>query len=439
MSNQHPFPGGNHDPEGTVMIPSPGGRRSGAPAAAASNARGPAPDAGNIRLHGMGLNPLLKAANPLLALVLPLRHMHAYSNLDELRAQLIQAMRNFEAEARDQRVDPDSIAAARYALCTFLDETISSTPWGGNNVWSSRSLLVVFHNEAFGGEKFFLIMQRLAQDPKTHVNVLELMYVCLSLGMEGRYRVIENGRMQLESLRERLQQMIQQQRAPLESDLSPRWRGVITQSKTGLRVVPLWVIAAVVFALVLITQMIMIFMLNRNSDPVFTGLNKLKLDTVVAQPAPPPPPAKPIVRLAGFLEDEIAKKTVDVDENAQRSIVTIRGDGLFKSGSAELMPEFNGLMQRIGDALRTVPGKVVVVGHTDDQKPGAFARYPSNYDLSKARAQTVLDKLKERSGAPERYSVEAKGDAEPLVKNDTPAGRARNRRVDIIVQTPAGK
>ncbi len=355
------------------MIPSPGVRRGGAGAtAAAAPSRGPAPDAGNTKLHGMGLNPLVKAANPLLALVLPLRYMASYTNLDELRSQLIQAVRNFENEARAHHVDNDSIAAARYALCTFLDETISSTPWGGSNVWSSRSLLVVFHNESFGGEKFFLIMQQLAQDPKRHLHVLELMYVCLSLGMEGRYRVLDNGRGQLESLRERLLQMIQQQRGIQEADLSPRWRGVIAQSKSGLRVVPLWVIAAITLSLVLITQLVMIYLLNRDSDPVFAGLHKIKVDAVVAAPTPPTPP-KPVVRMAGFLADEIAKKTVDVDENAQRSIVTIRGDGLFASGSADLMPEFEGLMQRIGDALKTVPGKVVVVGHTDDQRPRSRA------------------------------------------------------------------
>jgi type VI secretion system protein ImpK len=144
------------------------------------------------------------------------------------------------------------------------------------------------------------------------------------------------------------------------------------------------------------------------------------------------------VRMAGFLSTEIAQHLVDVDENAQRSIVTIRGDGLFGSGSAELMSNFEPLMVRIGDALKTVPGKVVVVGHTDDQRPSPFSRYPSNFDLSKARAATVLKKLDERTNAPQRYTVEAKGDTEPLVANDGAAGRARNRRVDIIVMTPAG-
>ncbi len=188
-----------------MMVPMPGGKRQ--PAAAAAAPAAPRPsvqEAAALIMHGSGINPLVRAANPLLALVVPLRYMASHTNLQELRQQLIAAVKNFEAEARASQIDAESIAAGRYALCTFLDETIASTPWGGSNVWSSHSLLVMFHNEGFGGEKFFLIMQKLAQDPKTNLFLLELMYLCLALGLEGRYRVIENGRSQLESLRERL-------------------------------------------------------------------------------------------------------------------------------------------------------------------------------------------------------------------------------------------
>jgi type VI secretion system protein ImpK len=78
-----------------------------------------------------------------------------------------------------------------------------------------------------------------------------------------------------------------------------------------------------------------------------------------------------------------------------------------------------------------------VIGHTDNTKPGLSARYPSNYDLSKARAQSVMAALAQRAGPAARYSVEARGDTEPLVPNDSPAARARNRRVDVVVLAPA--
>ena len=436
MSNQNLINEGG-DPERTMMVPSPGGRRASAPGGPAPTPQpaGPrmsAQEASNLISQGSGLNPLVRAANPLLALVVPLRHMAMHSNLEDLRQQLIAAVKHFENESRNAQIDMESIAAARYALCTFLDETISSTPWGGNNAWSSRSLLVTFHNEAFGGEKFFLIMQKLAQNPKANLYVLELMYLCLSLGMEGRYRVIENGRAQLESLRERLQQMTQKERGEYEHDLSLRWRGTSAQAKSLIRVIPIWVMVATALVLVLIWQVTYGFMLARGSDPVFSSLGRIKLDKAVPLPLPPEP-AKPVMRVAKFLQPDIDAGRVDVKETADRSIVTIRGDGVFGSGSAQVVSEFEPLMQRIGDALKTVNGRVTVIGHTDDQRPGFGARYPSNYELSKARAQAVETLLAQRAGPNDRYSVEGHADNEPLVKNDSAVNRARNRRVDIIV------
>jgi len=114
----------------------------------------------------------------------------------------------------------------------------------------------------------------------------------------------------------------------------------------------------------------------------------------------------------------------------------LHGDGVFASGSADVRASFEPLLARIGDALRPVPGKVIVIGHTDDV-PSASARFPSNWALSKARAATVVRLLAERAGPATRYSVEGRGETEPLVRDDSPASRARNRRVVIIVLTPS--
>ncbi|MES2072919.1 MAG: type IVB secretion system protein IcmH/DotU [Pseudomonadota bacterium] len=461
---QDPF----QDPDRTVLVPAPGGKRM-PPAAAANPAASPAtnpatnpataapedatltapsatapprPSATNaprvpVTLHGNALNPLVRAANPLLDLVTPLRHMTSYPNVEGLRIQLVTAIKTFEAEAKAARVEHEAIAAARYSLCTFLDETISSTPWGGGGVWASRSLLVTFHNEAFGGEKFFLILQKLGQDARANLHILELMYLCLALGLEGRYRVIEGGRAQLEILRERLQQLIQKQRGAFEPELSVHWKGASGKGEPLWRVIPVWVLAAIAAALFILLQLFFSFRLNQASDPVFAGLHQIKVAAPVAAPPPAPLPVAKPVRVAGFLAPEIARGLVSVNETADRSVVTLRGDGVFASGSAEVDRDFIPLLQRIGEALKPVPGKVIVIGHTDNVKAGVSARFPSNWDLSKGRANSVKALLAERAGPPERYAVEGRGDTEPLVANDSAANRARNRRVDIIVLTPA--
>jgi type VI secretion system protein ImpK len=430
------------DPDRTVLIPTPGGRRtppsqpaSQAPAdttVAQQSAGAPA------QLHGAGLNPLVRAANPLLDLVTPLRRMASHPDVEALRMQLIAAVKSFETAAKADRVDRDQIAAARYALCTLLDETISSTPWGGGGVWASRSLLVAFHNEAFGGEKFFLILQKLSQAPKENVDALELMYLCLALGLEGRYRVIDNGRSQLDALRERLQQLIAEQRQALETELSPHWQGASGKGEPLWRMVPVWILGAAAAVILILLQLFLGHSLGAKSDAVFASLLSLKTAPPAAAnlPVPPAPPPVP-ARLAGFLAPEIAQGLVNVVDSADRSVVTLRGDGVFASGSGDVSSNFRGLLERIGDALKTVPGKVIVIGHTDDTRPGLSARFPSNYELSKARASSVRDLLAERAGPEERYSVEGRGDSDPLVANDSAAARARNRRVEIILLTPA--
>ncbi|KWB51761.1 hypothetical protein WL35_02350 [Burkholderia ubonensis] len=414
------------DTGATILIPTPGGARAAFVAAQAAVAPIPA-TAG-------GLNPLLRAANPLLELALPLRQLPTHPNVEELRAQLIQLMRTFETEGRAAGFDDEKLGASRYCLCTFLDEAIASTPWGAG-LWASRSLLVTFHNEASGGERFFVILQRLAQSPFANVDVLELIYVNLALGFEGRYRVIDGGRAQLDTIRERLEQMIRAQRGAPERDLSPHWAPVTAERKPLLQMVPLWVAAAIACTLVVIVHLVLSFRLNDASDRVFDALHGAHVapaQTFVSKPAPAPklPP-----KLAAFLAPEIARGLVRVAELPDRTVVTINGDGLFASGSAELDPQFVPLIQRIGDALKDVPGNVVIAGHTDNQRLFS-ARFPSNWHLSQARAEAVRDMLAARAGMPARFTAEGRGDTESIAPNNSPANRAKNRRVDITILAP---
>jgi type VI secretion system protein ImpK len=344
-------------------------------------------------------------------------------------------VRTFETQGRAAGVDDEKLGASRYCLCTFLDEAISSTPWGAG-MWSSRSLLVTFHNEASGGERFFLILQRLAQNPTGNVDVLELIYVILGLGFEGRYRLIDGGRTQLDAIRERLETMIRSQRGAGERDLSVHWLPVVAERKPLFQLVPLWVTAAVACVILVGVHLLLSFWLNDESDRVFAALHGVRVAqraAPAATKAAPPPALAP--KLSQFLAPEIAQGLVHVNELPDRTVVEINGDGLFESGSAELEAGYLPLIQRIGDALKDVPGNVIVAGHTDNQRL-VSARFPSNWHLSQARATVVKDMLAARAGSPGRFEAEGRGDTEPIAPNDTAAGRAKNRRVDITILAP---
>jgi type VI secretion system protein ImpK len=380
-----------------------------------------------------GINPLLQAAMPLLRAAPRIRSMPQHPSPAALRASLVEGVRQFEATARAAGLPNEQVVAGRYALCTLLDECASSTPWGGSGAWSSHSLLVLFHNESWGGEKVFQLMSKLAQDVPRHRNLLELMVALLALGFEGRYRVIDNGRAQLDSVRERLAQLLQKHTPAVDKELSPHWVGAPAGDARLRDGLPVWVVAAGAALLLTLVFVGLRLSLSSRSDATFEQLQALDVPKPAAPTPPPPPAPAPSPRLAAFLQPEIAAGQVEVHDLADRSVVVIHGDGFFEPGSADVASRVRPLLDRIGQALAEVPGQVLIAGYTDNI-PIRSLRYPSNWQLSKDRADTVKTLLA-GTVAPERLRAEGRADSDPVASNATPAGRAQNRRVEITLFT----
>ncbi|QNH74794.1 DotU family type VI secretion system protein [Pseudomonas protegens] len=434
----HPFDDSAGQPspanDRTQFMPRPGGRapESGRPATAPapSLAMPAAPlPAGQAR----GLNPLESAAGPLLALLTRLRSTLAHPAPASLRAQLLAYLRQFEERAEAAGVPRNDVLLARYALCTALDEAVLSTPWGSTSDWGKQSLLITVHNEAWGGEKVFQLLEHCLQSPRERLYLLELLYLCMCLGFEGRYRVMIDGRSQLEALRERTAATIRSARGEHERELSPHWRGVSVARDRLAQFMPPWVGIAIGVALLLALLFGLRLKLAADAEPVFKNIHALgeipvqTLDRPVIQPKIVERP-----RLAGFLAEDIKAGRVAVEDAVDRSVVTIRGDELFASASASILDDYQPLMLRIADAVRKVKGQVRITGHSDN-RPIATLRFPSNWKLSQARAESVLQILAAKTGQPERFSAEGRSDTEPLASNATAEGRARNRRVEISV------
>ena len=413
------------DPERTVLLPATNGRLV---IPGLSHWQSIATEA--LTPCGEGLNSLVRAAHPLFALVMPLRGLTQAPDMADLRQRLMRAIRQFDAQAKACGVEAQTVAVARYALCTLIDETISCTAWGAG-VWNSRSLLVTFHNEAGGGERFFRVLQRLSVDARRHLDLLELMYLCLAMGLEGRYRVINRGSDQLATLRERLYGLIQSQRGAIEQDLSPHWRGGVISVKPRRQGMPRW--GMVVGAAVLVGGMVVTchWLVDRTS----TSLRRQMADIHLTVPvkAPTAPAAKGI---SDLLAPELEQGQLSVRETPEHSVITLSGQGVFSSGSTVISHSAEALLGRIGDALNSVSGAVLVVGHTDNQPLSPRARLANNTELSEARASAVVALLANRTGPITRFRSEGRGETEPLVLNDSPANRARNRRVEIILINP---
>ena len=173
-------------------------------------AAAPIPAEGAERIT-FGLNPLIEAAAPLLQLLGRLRNTYSQPDSGDLRERAIQQIRAFEQSARDRGVPIDQLRPAHYALCASLDDVVLNTPWGSSGAWASRSLVSTFHQEVRSGERFFDLLSQLRQNPGTFLPVLELMYLCLSLGFQGRYRLSPRGPGELDRLREDLYTIIVRQ------------------------------------------------------------------------------------------------------------------------------------------------------------------------------------------------------------------------------------
>ena len=435
----------------TVMRPRPGGRtprggsaesaapsRESAPPPRAAPRRAPPVAAGEVR--GSGLNPLVNAATTLLVLVAQLRGTARNPDVAALRGQVVQELKNFDSSAREAGLSNESVLSARYALCTVLDETVLSTPWGSESPWARQTLLSAFHKETWGGEKVFQVLEHMLGAPARNIDFLELMYICLALGFEGKYRVLEQGRRQLEQIEDNLFRAIRSQRPDFERELSPHWQGVVDRRSALVRYVPLWVVGAVAAALLTALYVFFSFMLSDASEPAFARLQQIGREPppVVAQAViaeqPPPPPKPRTVSLREFLAPEVQQGLVDVTESDGRTSVVIRGDGLFGSGSVDVKTDILPLLVRIAEALNEVPGKVLVTGHTDSV-PIRTVRFPSNWHLSQARAEAVAKVLGENLTDPTRLTAEGRAETEPRAPNDTPENRARNRRVEVILVT----
>jgi type VI secretion system protein ImpK len=414
----------------TFIMPTPGAR----PAAGTSRAMASAkPEvATDIEPIDSGLNPLVALANKLLALVPQIRATVALADPAALRESIAADLRAFESQARARGIAAERVLAARYVLCTVLDEAAAGTPWGGGGQWGRQSLLTTFHNEAGGGEKVFQLMAKLAQDPAANRDLLELIYAALSVGFEGRYRIEQGGAAQLEAVRERLAQIVRKERGDYSPALAQSWRGTLPRRRPLLTWLPLWVTAALCGLVLAGTYLFFALRLAQQSDPTYARILALRASAIAEAPRV----ATPTPRLAPLLQAEVQAGQVTVRDDLDRSIVTLLGDGLFAPASATVAASRVPLFGQIAATLAKLPGTVVVTGHTDNIPIGT-ARFPSNWHLSEGRARAVRELLVNAGLPAARVRAEGRADGEPVAPNDSPANRSQNRRVDITLLTTA--
>jgi len=123
---------------------------------------------------------------------------------------------------------------------------------------------------------------------------------------------------------------------------------------------------------------------------------------------------------------------ITVRKDPRGTVITFSEKTLFPSGSAEVRQDAEAVLQRVSKVLGTVQRHIIIEGHTDN-RPITGTRYASNWELSTARAASVLHVFISRGLDPNRFSLSGYGEFRPVGKNDSDEGRARNRRVEVVI------
>ncbi len=465
--SDNPFFEPEFDDRTIIRRPQPGGRKP--PAEPAAVARPPATPppvppppamgspAGDLPASDLlpaiacSANVLIAAATPLLQLLARLRNTSTPPFSGDLRERAVGALRGFEQRTRTAGVATEQLWAAHRALCASLDDVILNTPWGSG--WAATALTATFHRDARFQEVrdedwFFDQLTRMQRNPAGWLPVLELMYLCLSLGFMGRCRRSADGPMELERVRAATYAAIVQQRKPAGADLSQHWTGVDAPYRPGRAGLPVWVAGSAALAAVVAVFVWCSVGLSAASDEAYARMlaaapaimpNILRA-TMVQPPAPPPEPPGPSLadRLRTVLKGDIDQHLVGFVSNASTTILRLNSDRLFPAAGATLQPAAQPLLKRVGAALGGVlagaSATVRVIGYTDNQ-PIHTLRFPSSFELSSGRAQAVREVLGPAAGGGLHLVAEGRAAADPVASNAAADGREQNRRIEIVLQS----
>ena len=136
------------------------------------------------------------------------------------------------------------------------------------------------------------------------------------------------------------------------------------------------------------------------------------------------------------LSNEISEGLAEVERDGDKIIVRLAEKGSFRSGFANLQPSFKPLLNKVGQSIKDSSGMITIEGHTDNVPMAFSERFRSNWDLSAARSAAVADYLLDNTAVADgRVTVTGYADTKPLTSNDSPQGRAKNRRIEVIINS----
>jgi type VI secretion system protein ImpK len=454
--------------EKTIFKPRPGGRSQAEPVAApqAKPTHGnavpkpgmgfPAADDNNTlfvqpqnkaltqTILTIGANPLVEHAGMIFSLINQIKVNAEYEKVDILHGQCVDMVDKYERQlhalkydnklsGKTETTDNKLIDAAKFCVCAFIDETVMSMPWGRNSAWAQNSLQSHFYHKTFGGEHFYTLLDESVANIIEMVHVVELQYLCLSLGYQGKYRVTQNAEHLIESLRDNLARALQTHHGRRDKRLSDNLHVNNASSEKSKLELPIWVTVSLAGALLAASFIGLRFDVNEQADLAYQQV----LDLVDRKPevSAAVSASSLTLKLEQLLHTEIGRNIIVVQELSDRIRIRLISADLFASGSEKVNPIYQPIIRKIARTLESTQGQLLITGHTDKQQI-VTSRYPSNWHLSLARATSIADVLAKDTGLGGRLLPEGRGSSEPISDmsaNTHSDSLALNRRVEIDI------
>lgn len=389
-------------------------------------------------------NPLMTSAESLLALLASVRAGRARIDLPRLHgivsaaiSQFGQAVRGFCTEEHAKR--------CAYALSATADDIVLNLPDQPEQTaeWARRSMVVRNFGENIGGDRFWALLDQMIARPSEYGQVIELYHACMAAGFLGRFRVAPNGRSDHQATMQRAFQALEHPRRVSPTDLSPHWRGVLTEMSTLRFWTPLALAGGGALLLLVLVYGGLEFRLVQAGAPAREGLLKFNnLGPLAlareATAAPAPAPSTEFQRICGYLRLAISGgictgNRVEASDRPRSILFTVNNSILFNSGSDTLKPGSEELFHRVATAMKREGGAVTVTGYTDN-RPFRSVVGETNMDLSQRRADNVADLIRNDLSESQRVTAVGKGEEDPVASNGTPQGQALNRRVELALE-----
>jgi len=382
-------------------------------------------------------NPLMAAAESLLALLASVRAGRAQIDLPKLHTAVSAEIAQFGEKVRGTCPE-EHVKRSAYALCATADDIVLNLPGQPEQTaaWAQRSMVVRYFGEAIGGDRFWTLLDQMIGRPSEYANVIELYHACMAAGFLGRYRVAPNGKADHQAMMQRAFQALEHPRRQSPSELSPSWRGVLTEMSALRFWTPLSLAAGGAALLLLLIYIGLRVALNNAASPAQAALESIYVQnplTMVQAAAPPPPACPQLADLEQRLQAAIAANRVSVKCDSKYVRVLANASILFDSGSADLKEASLPILEQITSALNAEPnGRIVVQGYTDNANLHTLG---GNQELSERRAGNAAGAMRQWLSDPSRLSSEGEGERDPVCTRDnTEQCRAQNRRVEIALE-----